>query len=878
MRRAVISAIAGAACALGLATTAHAAAPVTPAGWRVAPAGTEIPISQADVGFQGPQHAALSPDGRQLLAASSGAARIQSADLFDLGRRQRTSFVGYDATKGQSAFYGVAWAPDGRRAWVSGGGQGVLHVLDVDGGRLTESATIAAGPFPAGLAYVATPRGDRLYVANNLAALGGTNPPGRTVTVIDPATGAITGTIDLGAALQPLGMAAERTGRKVYITNWMGRSVSVIDTATDSKVGEILLSPLTAPQRADHPSGIAASPVRDEVYTANANSDTVSVIDTKIDSVAATIDVGLVPNGPKGANAVAVAPSPDGRTLYVALGGENAITVVDLDSREVEGFIPTAWYPTAVAPTPDGRRLAVVNVNASGAGPNPCGALTPVTDCPPRDPDTDRPGRRDDQYSGSMIKGSVQLVDVPRNPGQLRTLTNDVRRYNQIDARRRAKPKGAGAIRHVLYVIKENRTYDQVFGDLPKGNGDPDLTLFGDESAPNHRALALRFALFDNFYADAEVSADGHNWITSAGATDYVDKTWPINYSPGTRNRQRGYDFEDVALARQFVTEPLLGDPSVPRSAAAPTGGYLWDNAWRNGVSYRNYGEFTSTDCTGDGNRSSTTHLDDTRFGDHTDERYPGYSTACSDHAQRQPEWEREFREFERTGDLPALSFVRLGNDHTNGTRAGSATPQSYMADNDLALGRLVDVVSHSRFWKDTAILVTEDDAQNGPDHVDAHRTLALVISPYTQAGKVDSTHYDTASMVATIEDLLGLPPMTVTDARASRMWGAFVNQPDLRPYTAIRPQIVPFGAAGAPTNPPSAPMAKEVARWNLEDADATPEVALNESIWKSIKGRHSRMPRPRHDYIIGSVPNDEEEEAEAEAVREGSARLPDED
>jgi hypothetical protein len=294
------------------------------------------------------------------------------------------------------------------------------------------------------------------------------------------------------------------------------------------------------------------------------------------------------------------------------------------------------------------------------------------------------------------------------------------------------------------------------------------------------------------------------------------------------------------------------------------TAGYLWDNAWRSGVTYRNYGEFTNTDCTGGaGNTSSTTHLDDTRFGDHVDERYPGYSTACSDHAQREPEWEREFREFEAGGNLPELSFVRLGNDHTNGTRAGSATPRSYMADNDLALGRLVDVVSHSRYWKDTAILVTEDDAQNGPDHVDAHRTLALVISPYTQAGKVDSTHYDTASMVATIEDLLGMPPMTVTDARASRMWGAFVSRPNLRPYDAIQPTVVPFGAPGAPINGANAPMAREVATWDLENADATPEVALNQSIWKSVKGRHSRMPRPRHEHIIGSTPNDEEEEFE---------------
>jgi YVTN family beta-propeller protein len=827
-----------------------AAAPVTPAGWRVDPAGTEIAVSQGVAGFQGPMGSALSPDGAFLLAASSGAARYESADLFDLGAHQRTSYVGYDATKGESAFYGAAWAPDGQTAYVSGGGQNVIHVLHRAGRDLSEVGTIAAPAFPAGLALGRTARGERLYVANNLSAVGAGNPPGHQVTVIDPATQQIEATVDLGPALEPLGVAFDRTGAKAYVTNWLGRSVSVIDTAAEAKTADVLLSSPTSPDRADHPSAVTANPVRDEVYTANANSDTVSVIDTTTDKLAGTIDVALLPGGPKGSNPIGLGVSPDGRSLYVALAGENAISVVDLDSREVTGFIPTAWYPSAVSVTPDGKRLVITNANASGAGPNPCGGLTPLNTCSGVD--------RDTQYSGSMIKGSVQVVGVP-GPDQQRALTKDVVRNNQAPARARRKPTGAGKIRHVIYVIRENRTYDQVFGDLPQGNGDPKLTLFKDDSAPNARSLAQRFALFDDFYADAEVSADGHNWITQANATDYVDKTWPINYSSSPRSSQRSYDFEDVPLAQQFASEPLRGDASIPRSAAAQTAGYLWDDAFFHSVSFRDYGEFTTTDCTGSNNVSHTTHLDDTRFGDHVDERYPGYSTSCSDHVLREPEWEREFRQFEQSGDLPALELVRLGNDHTNGTRAGSATPQSYVADNDLALGRIVDAVSHSRYWKSTAILVTEDDAQNGPDHVDAHRTLALVVSPYTQASKVDSTHYDTASMVATIEDLVGMPPMSITDARASRMWGAFVNEPNLRAYDAIQPKVVPFGDPGAPINGASAPMARVAAKWDLEDADAAPEIALNQAIWQSVKGRHAKMPRPRHQHIIGSRPNDEE-------------------
>ncbi|MEA2222636.1 MAG: hypothetical protein QOH83_1012, partial [Solirubrobacteraceae bacterium] len=684
--------------ALGCAVPAVAASPVTPAGWRVDPAGTEIGVSQLTLGMQGPLGAALSPDGGRLLAASSGAAKVDSVDLFDLAAHQRTSYLPYDATKppGEAVFYGVAWSPDGKRAWASGGGQQVVHAYAVDGGAITETGQItldqAAGAyFPAGLAYGHTPKGDRLYVAGNLGALAGAagNPPGHTVSVVDPGTGAVTKTIDLGSALEPLGVAFAADGAKAYVTNWLGRSVSVIDTATEAKTADIQLSPLDDPDQADHPGAVAANPMRHEVYTANANSDTVSVIDTDSDALATTIDVGLVPGAAKGAIPSGLAVSPDGDTLYVAEAGENAVAVVDLRDRQVTGFIPSAWYPAAVSVTPDGERLVITNTNASGAGPNPCGGLQPASHAP-----ACAGAGRDSQYSGSMIKGSVQVVDVP-GPAALRRYTRQVRRDNQAIARARRAPRQVGAIKHVIYVIRENRTYDQVFGDLPKGNGDPSLTLFKDDAAPNARALALRYGLFDNFYADAEVSADGHNWITQAGATDYVDKTWPINYSPGPRSSGRAYDFEDVGLGQLFASEPLRGDPTIPRSGAAQTGGYLWDNAFAHGVRFRDYGEYTQTDCTatsaGTGNISHTTHLDVTRFPANVDTSYAGYSTTCPDHTLREPEWEREFRAYEAGGYLPPLSFVRLGNDHTIGTRAGSATPQSYVADNDVALGRLAE-------------------------------------------------------------------------------------------------------------------------------------------------------------------------------------------
>ena len=837
---------------------------VTPAGWAVRPAGAEISVNRRDQGFQGPLGAAISRSGRKVLAVSSSATRINSADLFDLRTFRRTGTVPYDSRKGigEAVFYGVTFSPAGKRAWASGGGQNVVHVYDV-GKTLKPAGDIPVPNFPAGLAYGKTPKGPRIYVANNLGgAPGTTNPPGRTVTVIDPMTNHVVNTIDLGVAAMPFGVTFGRSGRRAYVTNWMGRSVSVIDTRRERVIRRITLSPSSRPQLADHPNAIAANPRRNEVYTANGNADTVSVIDTRRNRVKRTIPLALVCGAKPGSMPSGVAVAPNGRRLYVALGGENAIAVVDVAKGKRIGYIPAAWNPTDVDITRDGKRLVVTTANAAARRPRRCAGPYAVGDC----------STGDYAYTAAAAvgkpstKGGISVIRTPLTKRGLRKLTKRVMRNNRVRARVAPKPKQLGAIRHVIYVIKENRTYDQVLGNLGKGDGDPRLTLFNDDSAPNHRELARRFTLFDRFFADADVSADGISWTVSAGVSDYVDKTWPMTYSPGARRRHRARDYENVPLAQQFLTEPLAFDRTIFRSAAALTRGYLWDNAWNRGVSFRNYGMHTKIpgDCHGEGNTSEITHLDDRRFGDHVDERYPGFNLNCSDHADRYPEWEREFKAYEAAyranpakDPLPALSIMRLPNDHTIGTTPGKPLPESYMADNDLALGKLVDTVSHSPFWPNTAILVTEDDAQNGPDHVDAHRTLAYVISPYTQTARVDSTHYDTASMVATVESLLNLPPMTIVDQRATRMWKGFSRKPNFRPYDALQPAVAPMGSAAAPTNSRKAPLASASKRWNFQVEDATPEIGLNEAIWRSVKGPNSAMPAPRHDYIIGSQPTD---------------------
>jgi hypothetical protein len=374
----------------------------------------------------------------------------------------------------------------------------------------------------------------------------------------------------------------------------------------------------------------------------------------------------------------------------------------------------------------------------------------------------------------------------------------------------------ASPIRHVHYVVKENRTYDQVFGDLPEGNGAPQLCLFPEAVTPNHHALAREFVLLDNFYADGEVSADGHEWAMGAYASDFVEKTWPLVYGHSQHEK--------------------IGYPSEGAYAIAiPERGYLWDQAAAAGVSYRSYGEFVFNGRTpADPARPSRPVL-----REHIDPQYRAFDLDYPD-VQRAARFISELKRFEAIGEMPRLQVLRLGNDHTSGTAAGSLTPRALVADNDLALGQIVDAVSHSRFWADCAIIVLEDDAQAGPDHIDAHRMPCLLISPYTVRHAVDSTLYSTTSALRTIELILGLQPMSQFDAAATPLYAAFTSVPDLTPYTA-RPARIDL----TERNTADAWGAKKSARMDFREADRADDIVLNEIIWRSVKGANSPMPAP---------------------------------
>ena len=730
---------------------------------------------------------------------------------------------------------------------------------------------------------------------------------------------------------------------KVYVSCWNDSSVAVINlSSNERKVSYIAVG--------SHPTAMTLDASRNRLYVVNSDDDTVSMIDTRKDREVERINVRVAERGLLGNSPQGICLSRSGDTLFVANARSNSVAVVALspeslsnspserdgesDERErngisrVRGFIPTGQYPSAV--TFAGNTLFVGNgkgtgvenssviVNNSGRVPNAPNERFPVG--------SGRGSLQGGQYSVSLVVGNISAVSEPDDP-TLARYTQQVMQNNGLLGRSQVKLfPGASPIKHVIYIIKENRTYDQVFGDVARSgdgriaDGDPNLAIFGDGQAaarpdgtrqnitPNHRALALRFGLFDRFFVNSEASPDGHNWSTAAFSSDYVDKAFRWNYS----RRGRTYDFEGFNRLPDYDyvrgAPPLFGPTAtaddvanfmrrfIPylqnsRDVSEPRSLYLWDAATRAGLSYRNYGEFVATISEADvaairrntskpypdtsptvsafptkktleGHVSSSYRNFDMGTPDamtvesyraakesagrssafvsreHPDERFRGNS--------RVGEWLAEFRGFVadrvagKPDQLPALSIMRLSNDHTDGLTAQVPTPQFYVADNDYALGLLVEAVSNSPYWKDTAIIVLEDDAQDGPDHVDAHRSVGLVISAYNQPGALVHEFHTTVSFIRTIELLLGIPPMNQLDATAVPV-SIFRSQPDLRPFQAQLPDVALNNLmTPAARDAATAYWMRRTAEQNMSRADMADPETLNKIIWFSVKGTSS--------------------------------------
>ncbi len=782
-----------------------------PNGWRISPAGKHLTVGDLPLAM------VESADGRYVVVSSNGWSKpaLTVVDVRNMYVRSKLTL--------DHAWLGLAWGPDGRMLYSSGAGDNSVREYKWSSGTLTlERTFLLTRPtresFVGGISL--TPDGRRLFAVHVL---------GQLLSAVDLRSGRVVKAVELPAEAYTSIVSAD--GKTLFVSLWGGAKVLVFDTETLDAKGEIPVG--------EHPNALQLSRDGSRLFVACANTNAVWVVDVASRSAREQIGIALYPGAPPGSTPNGLGLSPDGNTLLVANADNNNLAVVDVatpDQSRVRGFIPTGWYPTAASFAADGKTIYVL----AGKG------LTSLAN--PRGP---QPGNlaSEGQYSGAMLQGALSVIPVPDDKTLAAHTATVLRLTPYADATRLA-PAGAPArspiprrvgerssIKHVFYVIRENRTYDQILGDLEKGNGDPSLCLFGEDVTPNAHALAREFVLLDNFYVDAEVSYDGHAFSTGAYATDFVEKVWPMNYG------QRG---------GRYLSEGGGAMRNRYGNVTAPSDGYIWDACIRKGISVRSYGEFAGRGQedeheVGEGKvRALVPGLEG-----RVHPTYPPYDHSISDN-RRVDVWLEEFRQFEANGQLPGLSILRLGNDHTAGTRVGFGTPRAMIADNDLALGRVVEAISKSRFWKESAIFVLEDDAQNGPDHVDAHRSVAFVISPYSRRGAVDSTLYTTSGMLRTIELILGLPPMSQYDAAATPFYNAMQVEADLSTYTR-REARVPLDEK----NQATAWGAAASAAMALDQADRAPEQALNEILWKSVRGAESPMPPPVRAAFIRNVSRD---------------------
>ncbi|MCO5296638.1 MAG: hypothetical protein M9921_07260 [Fimbriimonadaceae bacterium] len=834
-----------------------------PTGKLITPAGLHTPVGSY------PLNMALSPDGKFLVVTTAGYREFLS--VIRVADGKLVSQLDFNARpQGQlrdGLYYGLAFVAELDVRWegdylaesstpvlyASRGAQDrISRFVLSKNGKLSPDGPDLTVPrwgegkipnHPAGLAVLDERQfGDNtLFVVNNQTSHE--TDYRASLSLFDLRNSTHQGRIPLPGF--PMAVAAvtqgPRAGKRVYVTSERDGVVSVIDPSDMRLLKNV---PTGAA-----PVGLALSPNQDVLYVANSGSDTVSFLSTASSGILATVllrpdDVRGVP----GATPTGLGLSPDGKTLYVTLADLNAIAVVDTVHRRLKGYIPTGWLPTSVVAAPDGKHLFVASAKGIQV----------------RNPNN-KPVGTWGQYIQDILEGTVSRVAVP-SEARLKSWSKQVVVNNWI------RPGISGStlkgfanpgIQHVIYIVKENRTYDNVFGDLP--GGDPSICLFPRPVTPNQHALAERFALLDNFYCPAEVSQDGWLWSTAGMVSAYASRNTPYNYS----GRGRSYDTEG---SNNGVPVDMIGISDVAR----PSGGYLWDKALQHGVSFRNYGFFLQSNDPADKRNDVLKDVKDNtptkralvgRSDDdfrHYDLSYPD-SEAWIKHgvsapkqlksfgSKRSPsrfsEWKTEFDGFVKAGEMPSLQLVRFCVNHTAGTSPGMFSPRAMVADNDYAVGQLVEAVSKSPFWKSTLIIVLEDDAQAGYDHIDAHRSIVQVISPYVPRATVDHRFYNTDSALRTIGLVLGMTPLNQYDAAASPFGFLAADAGNSEPYEAILPAKEIVGEV----NPSNAYRAKDSARMiNLYAEESLPDEELNDVLWGAIKGAKTPRPKVRRGLQIG--------------------------
>ncbi len=772
-----------------------------PNGWKLSPAGRSLPLGDL------PLNMALSFD-RKLMAVTNNGQSTQSVQLIDVAAEKVLDNVTIP-----KSFYGLKFSKDGRSLYASGGNDNAIWKYNVSPRKLQLKDSIFLGKkwpekiSPAGfdiddekkLMYIVTKENNSLYVINL-------------------ATKKIVDLRQLSAQAFTCLLSPDKS--ELYISLWGGDKLLVFNTAKNQLTDSFPVG--------DNPNELLITKNGKLLYVANANDNSVAVVDIKSRKIIEVLNAALYPDSPAGSTTNGLALSEDEKTLFIANADNNCLAVFDVsasgESRS-KGFIPVGWYPTNIKIT--GKKIFVSNGKGFTSTPNVKG------------PD---PTKKEDQviyqqgdykkqqskiqYIGGLMKGTMSIIDMPDAKALAayskqvynNTPYTKVKEMNAQGEKGNPIPMKVGdksPIKYVFYIVKENRTYDQVLGDIPEGNGDTSIVLFGEKITPNQHKLAKEFVLLDNFYVDAEVSADGHNWSMAAYANDYTEKTWPTSYG----GRGGTYDYEGQ------------------KAIAWPPKGFMWDHCKRAGITYRTYGQFA------DDYKANIPSLEG-----HFCPYFTSWDETVRD-TTRFYQWRREFDSLVQKNALPQFNSLRFINDHTEGSSPGRPTPFAHVADNDYAVGLFVEHLSNSPVWKESAVFILEDDAQNGPDHVDAHRSTAYLAGGFVKRKYVDHTIYSTSSMVRTMGLILGMPPMSQYDAAATPMYRCFTSTPDMTHFKSVPPNV--------DLNEKNVKMtasARKSMEFDFSKEDRAPDIAFSEVIWKAVKGEDSVMPVPRRSAFIKIV------------------------
>lgn len=768
-----------------------------PNGWSLSPAGNQIPLGDL------PLNIAVTPDLKYAAVTNNGQS-TQSLQLISLNDQRLLGT--YEVGK---SWLGLVFSDDGKSLYASGGNDNWIVRFVVQNEKLICRDTFRLGkPWPEKISVAGIAVDESRY---RIYAVTREN---NSLYILDTRTKKILKQIPLGGEGYTCLLSPDK--KHLYCSCWGCDKILILNTNTLEIEETIPVG--------DNPNDMVIDSKGKFLFVANSNDNSVSVINLTQNKVIETLNAALYPSSPTGSTTNSVALSPDDKTLYVANADNNCLAVFDVTNpgnSKGTGFIPTGWYPTCVRVA--GQKILVANGKGRSSLPNPKGPnpAKKVNKFQYQKGDTRK--SEEVQYIGGLFKGTLSLISLTGKE-KLAEWTQQVygnTPYNKgIESEAHGMhgnpiPRQAGEIspiRYVFYIVKENRTYDQVLGDMPRGNGDISLVLFGEKYTPNQHALASEFVLLDNFYVDGEVSADGHNWSLGAYATDYLEKTWPTGYG----DRGGSYDAEGI------------------RDIANNKNGFIWNYCKKYGVTYRTYGEFA------DDYKANIAVLEG-----HFCKYYTSWDQKVMD-TTRFRQWKRDFDSLLLIHQVPRLNTLRFINDHTEGMRMGRPTPFAAVADNDLAVGLFVEYLSKSPIWKECAIFIVEDDAQNGPDHVDAHRSTAYVAGGLVKKAFIDHTPYSTSSFLRTIELILGLPPMSQYDAAAEPLWRCFDTLSN-HPAFHLRPAQTDLFEKNTTFNE----WQRKSEEFNFTREDRAPDQELNEVIWVACHGTSKPCPPPVHAAFI---------------------------